>query len=164
MQYEPGWWHRGSGTSFSCPVISGLSASLMQAVPEASPSEIINALHRSSDRFNNPDSLYGYGLPDFLKALGYLEDIYTFRPEEIMTAGPNPFFDEVSLWFRDPPVFLMVTVTSGNGAIVIRERYYAYASRSYRIDGFETMGPGIYIIRVETDQGARTFKMIRLRR
>jgi len=136
----------------------------MQAVPEASPSEIINTLHKSSDRFNYPDSLYGYGLPDFVKALGYLEEIHTLRPEEIITAGPNPFFDEVNLWFRDAPGFLMVTVTSGNGGTVIRNRYPVYAARSYTIDGFGTMSPGIYIIRVETDQGQRTFKMIRLRR
>ncbi|MCK7535997.1 MAG: S8 family serine peptidase [Marinilabiliales bacterium] len=36
MQFEPGYGTQGSGTSFSCPVISGLCASLMQAVPDAS--------------------------------------------------------------------------------------------------------------------------------
>ena len=164
MQFEPGLWHKGSGTSFSCPVISGLSASLMQAVPDASPAEIIDALHKSSDRFNNPDTLYGYGLPDFLKALGYLEEIHTFRPEVIMTVGPNPFFDEVNLWFRDAPEFLVITVTSGNGNTVMQKRYFPYAARSYRLEGFGNMGQGTYIIKVETDQGQRTFKMIRLRR
>jgi len=44
IQLEQGLWYAGSGTSFSCPVISGLSASLMQAVPEATPAEIIKAL------------------------------------------------------------------------------------------------------------------------
>ena len=65
LQFEPGKWHTGSGTSFSCPVISGLCASLMQAVPDATAAEMHRAVRESSDRFNNPDSLYGYGLPDF---------------------------------------------------------------------------------------------------
>jgi len=82
----------GSGTSFSCPVISGLCASLMQAVPSASPTDIIDVLHRSSDRYNRPDSLYGYGIPDFIKALRLLEETHTFRPEVTMTAGPNPVY------------------------------------------------------------------------
>ncbi len=30
IQSEPGVWYSGSGTSFSCPVVSGLCASLMQ--------------------------------------------------------------------------------------------------------------------------------------
>ncbi len=48
---------RAGGTSFSCPVISGMCACIMQAVPEASDSDIIAALHSSSDRFLTPDSL-----------------------------------------------------------------------------------------------------------
>jgi len=164
IQFEPGVWHTGSGTSFSCPVISGLCASLMQAVPEASPTEIIDALHRSSDRYNYPDTLFGYGLPDFLKTLGYLEEILTFIPEVMMTAGPNPFVDEINLWFREAPGTLTVTVSSNTGSQVKQQHFPIYASRSLRIEGFGRMAQGIYFVRVETEQGERVFKMIRLRR
>ncbi len=164
MQFEPGVWHTGSGTSFSCPVISGLCASLMQAVPEASPSEIIYALHRSSDRFNNPDTLFGYGLPDFLATLVFLEEIHTFKPEVTMTAGPNPFVDEINLWFRELPGSLTVTVSSNTGSPIIQRHYPVYASRSLRIEGFGRMAQGLYFVRVETEQGERVFKMIRLKR
>ncbi len=164
IQFEPGAWHTGSGTSFSCPVISGLCASLMQAVPESSPTEIIDVLHRSSDRYNFPDTLFGYGLPDFLKALGYLEEIHTFKPEVIMTAGPNPFVDEINLWFREVPGSLTITVSSNTGSQVLQRHYSAYAARSLRIEGFGRMAQGLYFVRVETEQGERVFKMIRLKR
>ena len=164
MQFEPGVWHTGSGTSFSCPVISGLCASLMQAVPEASPSEIIYALHRSSDRFNNPDTLFGYGLPDFLATLVFLEEIHTFKPEVTMTAGPNPFVDEINLWFRELPGSLTVTISSNAGSPIIQRHYPVYASRSLRIEGFGRMGQGLYFVKVETEQGERVFKMIRVRK
>ena len=67
---------RLSGTSFSCPVLSGMTACLMEAVPEADVMEIIDALHSSADRYNNPDSLYGYGIPDMNRTLSILQDLY----------------------------------------------------------------------------------------
>ncbi len=164
MQLEPGLWHKGSGTSFSCPVISGLCASLMQAVPSSSPSKIIDALHKSSDRYSSPDSLYGYGLPDFTRALVLLDDFFTFRPEVLMTAGPNPFFDEINLWFHDPPGNLTVTVTGTGGSTVLKRSWSSYVARSCRVDGLGNLGQGVYYIKVTADQGEKVFKMIRLDR
>ncbi len=162
IQFEPGLWHSGSGTSFSCPVISGLSASLMQAVPEASPAEIIRALHESSDRYASPDSLYGYGMPDFLNALRLLETEHTFRPEIVMTAGPNPFTDEILFWFHEPPGSLIVTVTGAGGRVIMEKRFEQYIARSFRLDGLGDLAQGFYIVKAVTDQGDRTFKMIRI--
>jgi hypothetical protein len=164
LQYEPLVWYNGSGTSFSCPVISGLCASLMQAVPQASPTEIIGALHESSDRYTQPDSLYGYGLPDFLKALRLLEEKRSFIPEINITAGPNPFTDEIYFWFREAPGSLSVTVTTGDGSVIIRKQYPVYAAREFRLEGLGILAQGIYIISVMTEQGDRTLKMIRVNR
>ncbi|MFZ1269394.1 MAG: S8 family serine peptidase [Bacteroidales bacterium] len=161
LQFEPGVWHSGSGTSFSCPVISGLSASLMQAVPDASPLEIINALRKSSDRYTRPDSLYGYGLPDFLKTLRLLEDEHTFRPEAMMSAGPNPFTDEILVWFHEPPGSLTVTITGTNGTTILARHFPAFAARSFRLDGLGSLAEGFYLVRIVTDQGEEVYKMIR---
>ncbi|MFZ2287102.1 MAG: S8 family peptidase [Bacteroidales bacterium] len=164
MQFDPGLWHQGSGTSFSCPVISGLCASLMQAVQASSPAEITQALHLSSDRYSNPDSLYGYGLPDFLQALRYLEEMNNFRPEVMITAGPNPFLDAINLWFRDPPGHLTVTITSTAGTRVWKRSWPAFVARSCKIDGLGHMSQGIYYVKVITDQGEKVFKMSRIAR
>ena len=45
---------RGNGTSFSCPVISGMIACLLQARPETRNMELYDALIRASDRYSNP--------------------------------------------------------------------------------------------------------------
>jgi len=164
IQFVPGQWHTGSGTSFSCPVISGLCASLMQAVPGATAADIITSVRESSDRFNNPDSLYGYGLPDFVSALEKLEDQLTFKPEVTITAGPNPFFDEINLWFRDSPGHLSVSLMDYSGRVMISKDFPVYASRSYILDGIGTMAQGVYYLKVITDAGGEVFKMIRLRR
>jgi subtilisin family serine protease len=164
LQYEPGKWQTGSGTSFSCPVISGLCASLMQAVPGATAAEVATAVRKSSDRYNNPDSLYGYGVPDFITALKSLEEKYTYKPDVSITAGPNPFFDEINLWFRETPENLSVTVTDGSGRIVIRREYPVYSGRSYKITGLEGMTEGLFMVDVNTSQGGKVFKMVRLKR
>lgn len=58
----------GNGTSYSNPNLAGLLACLWQAFPELNNMQIIDAAQRSSNRYNNPDVRYGYGIPDFRKA------------------------------------------------------------------------------------------------
>lgn len=58
----------GSGTSFACPNMAGLSTCLWQAFPEVNNMSIIDALQQSASRFSNPDNRVGYGIPD-VKAL-----------------------------------------------------------------------------------------------
>ncbi|MEL7533762.1 MAG: S8 family serine peptidase, partial [Bacteroidota bacterium] len=55
---------RGSGTSFSCPVISGMLACVVQAAPMATRAEIYDALIQSADKYLIPDRYYGYGIPN----------------------------------------------------------------------------------------------------
>lgn len=54
-----------SGTSFSAPMISGAIACLMQAFPNLTPQEIMDAVRASAHQFNTPDNLLGHGIPDF---------------------------------------------------------------------------------------------------
>jgi hypothetical protein len=60
--------YKGSGTSFSCPVTSGMAACLLQASNSAGGMTLFDAIVRSADRYENPDSLYGHGIPNSLKA------------------------------------------------------------------------------------------------
>ena len=164
LQYEYGGWLAGNGTSFSCPVVSGMCASLMQAVPGATAEDIRNAVRESSDRYNNPDSLYGYGLPDFAKALTIIEETYTFKPEVTVTAGPNPFFDMINLWFRDTPGSLSITITDNSGRTILKTVYKTFIGRSYTVRGLSYAAQGLCLIRVKTDAGEKVFKMIKLQR
>lgn len=57
----------GSGTSFSSPIAAGMVAGLRQALPDLTASELIARIRASGDRAQNPDNLYGYGIPDYSK-------------------------------------------------------------------------------------------------
>lgn len=90
----------GNGTSFSSPVFAGSVACLWQAFPEKSNYEIMDAIIRSADRYENPDSLTGYGIPDFKKAYQILNpntSIQTETKERTLKVSPNPFNQNFSL-------------------------------------------------------------------
>ena len=57
------------GTSFSTPLVCGLIACLWQAMPEKTALEMIEIVRLSGNNITHPDNIYGYGTPDFIKAL-----------------------------------------------------------------------------------------------
>ncbi|GAB4126111.1 MAG: S8 family serine peptidase [Raineya sp.] len=82
-----------SGTSFSCPITAGLVAGFWQANPQLSSKQVVEYIRRSGNQYAKPDSIYGYGLVNFLRA-DYLAKRETL-PDGIMT-GQNP--DEIMLY------------------------------------------------------------------
>jgi hypothetical protein len=62
----------GSGTSYSAPMFAGMVACLIQAFPNKTNFDIINAVRKSGNQYAAPDSALGYGITDFLKAYNLL--------------------------------------------------------------------------------------------
>ena len=56
------------GTSFSSPIMCGMVASFWQGFPQFSNQEIISILQESASLANKPDTLLGYGVPNFNRA------------------------------------------------------------------------------------------------
>lgn len=78
---QPGF---GSGTSFACPNMAGLTTCLWQAFPEVNNMRIITVMQESATRANNPDDRVGYGIPDMKKAFVKLvKQLYTQQPATV---------------------------------------------------------------------------------
>ncbi|MBN1291393.1 MAG: S8 family peptidase [Candidatus Latescibacteria bacterium] len=104
-----------NGTSFAAPLISGLCALLLEAHPEWSPTDVVEAIKQTAIDLgtSGPDNNYGWGLPDALKALNYQtvlveETDYPRRNEdsenrplvfELSPPFPNPFNSSTNFIF-----------------------------------------------------------------
>lgn len=154
---------RSNGTSFSCPVLSGMAACLLQAVPTALNNDIIQVLHSSADRYTKPDSLYGYGIPDFEAALRSLQDKYVMVPDNEIIAYPNPTKGDFEIVFREPPEEITIEIISLTGRQLFREEFPDYSGRRILITALQKREQGIYFIRLITGNGIMVYKIIKLR-
>ena len=66
---QNGMIRQTNGTSFSSPFLAGLVASLWSINPEMNRGDILDIVKRSADRYSRPDSVFGYGIPNFATAM-----------------------------------------------------------------------------------------------
>ena len=146
---------RGNGTSFSCPIISGLVACLLQAEPEASFGELYDALIRSADRFGSPDSIYGYGIPQAGQALEWLRSRLPANPEGCgYVVFPNPSVGDFHIAPSRGcalPENLIVELIDMQGRMVLRQQQQNPGLRSLTFS--TNIAPGVYQVRI-TDKEA----------
>ena len=59
----------GSGTSYSCPLVAGVCALILQKNSSLSPMQVLQLLRSTATQSNNPDNLYGWGIINALSAI-----------------------------------------------------------------------------------------------
>ena len=154
---------RSNGTSFSCPVLSGMAACLMQAVPGALNSDIIEVLHSSADRYNYPDSLYGYGIPDIVLALVKLQNLLIKVPDEGTLVCPNPTTSNFEIILRTPPENFTIEIISMTGKLIFRKDFTNYAGRTLLITELQHKEQGVYFLRIINGAKINVQKIIKLK-
>jgi serine protease AprX len=77
-----GWYQRVNGTSFSCPLTAGVGAQILSAHPNATPTQVREAIIQSADRYGtaNVDNNFGYGVPNALQAALSLGTVFSNEP------------------------------------------------------------------------------------
>ena len=97
-----------NGTSFSGPIIAGISSCLWQAFPEATSLEIRQAIIESAHMYNSPDDLMGYGIPNYEVAYeildatnGITDSVLPGREQfYFQSVSPNPFLIDLKVLMR----------------------------------------------------------------
>jgi len=110
--------YNGDGTSFSCPVASGLCACLWQAMPWYTATEIMQIIRESSHLYNNPNPEFGYGIPDFYKAYTTHVGINDYNPLTL-SVYPNPVTDKLNIVNPDGNI-QTVTLYNASGQLVLQ--------------------------------------------
>jgi len=78
-----------NGTSFATPLIAGLTAGFWQAFPDMSNYDVMEYLKLTASNSTSPDTVIGYGLPNFIDAYNKAADIEE-KVEETFIVYPNP--------------------------------------------------------------------------
>lgn len=149
----------GSGTSFSAPIISGLAACLWQKNKEYDYLELRETIIRNSSQFNSPDTLLGFGIPDFASAAG-IE--YTSAKSQMKenqdepTIYPNPFKDSFKIDFSDISKnvdSINIKIMDITGIIICRKSIASPVNNTtIKIDELISSPPGIYFIEISYNQ------------
>lgn len=170
-----GTWHitgygalaYGNGTSYSAPLVCGLVACLWQANPEFSNMEIINAIQQTAHQYDNPDSLMGYGIPDFAQANFFLKDIdyKDFDSENFIKVYPSPFIDKVNIEIYTPDSQIMYVCLINTMGEKVYEKLIPANYSSYNIislSDLQGLSSGTYFLRVSTKKKTYKKKLIKI--
>lgn len=147
----------GSGTSFSAPIVCGMVACLVEAHPLRSNMQVIESVIQSSDRYSNPDTAYGYGIPtacaadsvlDVLDSLALTAEIFA-NPDRYFRFYPNPvneelFIDQVNLGMK--PEFLEVYTAAGNLVMRIQDPNLEQGRYALNV---KSLASGMYLLKLE---------------
>lgn len=147
IQYVNGGLARGSGTSFSSPVLAGSVAALWQAYPGMPAKEMIQIIRNSGNRFDNPDATFGYGIPNFARVYRSISSIRPRFSSQRLSIYPNPATSLVHLSLPGPGQGeYLLSFYDINGRCIASEK--VFLPGEVILPG--NLHPGIYILQVIT--------------
>jgi hypothetical protein len=153
-----GFLKTGSGTSFSGPLMAGFVACLKQAHPTMTNDRIFKAIIMSADRYSKPDTAYGYGIPNILKAdsiLNVLAKVDRFEAT-FYKAYPNPGMGSLTL--ESKALIEEISIVGIEGRKVLHE---VLSNPEYKIKlNAENFKEGLYLIRIRTASGSGVLRWI----
>jgi hypothetical protein len=144
---------QNNGTSFSGPILCGGIAALWQAIPNASPTEVMDLVRQSASQFTMPNDLLGFGIPDLNLARNLGLDEETL---DSFSFYPNPVKTQLNLELNsnnDYEIFIYNQL----GQEVLKQVDFEN-SNSIDVSDFST---GIYLLKVSTETLSKTFKFIK---
>jgi serine protease AprX len=150
----------GSGTSFSSPVIAGMSTCLWQANPTMTNMQIKDAIKQSADRASSPDVFYGFGIPDYMLAHSILTIINQQTDDEksLIKVYPNPSNSFVKIEISNEVKGLSIYDLNGRLLIdLIRNGTVLTSFESF----YYTLKSGVYVIKVSGESQTQTTKIIK---
>lgn len=156
---------KGNGTSFSAPMIAGMAAVLWQSLPDKSNWEIKKIIEESSSQYLMPDTLLGYGIPNFLKAYQNQENVeyQSVQIDEIEKTFPNPTSDNCNVIFKSKnDQNITVQLYNDLGNLIINNKLTVFTGKNMlKVKFTESDNRGVYTLVVTNENKVRfTTKII----
>jgi len=152
-----------SGTSFSSPINAGMMACLWQAKPNIDQYHLRLAIEQSASQYTHPDSLLGYGIPDYAKALIILQ--VGVQSKASFWAYPNPFKDFFTVSFdTNMSGNFEISLISITGDIILKTNRMIVAGggNTFNINNLATLAPGMYILKISSGSVTEYLHMVKI--
>ncbi len=157
----------GNGTSYSTPLVAGLSACLWQVNRAKNNFEMIDLIREHSSQYNAPDSLMGYGIPNF--ATAYQEimvdtEVVKGNEEQLLKVFPSPFTDKINFKFYAVEEGTVQTNIAGiNGTLIYTESFEVDSNKvnDIQINYLAGLKPGVYIVSLISNRNRFVRKIIK---
>jgi len=147
-----------NGTSFATPLIAGAVACLWQADSNASNIKIMQAVRESASQYTHPDSLLGYGIPNFCLAQSIAGGLTLNKVVTSLTkVYPNPFTNTITvLFFSSIVQNVNVKLYNSLGEIVNQKTWKVAGGGNTLINliGLGNLSGGIYVVVLTDAQGS----------
>jgi len=156
---------RGSGTSFSAPMTTGMVACLWQGIPNYTNMQIKKLIEESSSQYSYPDSLIGYGIPNFYEAYRKATGINYSAPNNIIEDFyPNPFLNFITFELNSNSsqmIFISIKTYLGQLIRTTTQQLEIGKNRT-TLNFLEDWKAGVYFISINFENGDReTIKIIK---
>lgn len=157
------------GTSFSSPITAGAVACLWQSNPTANIIDLIYAIQASASQALTPDSVYGYGIPNFCKADSILAIVLglnnlDINSENILSVYPNPFNSNFVIEFystKKEIALIELYDVSGRKIISQEQSVSANTKNKFSFSDMSTISKGIYTLRLISSDKSYFSKIIK---
>lgn len=157
---------KGNGTSYSSPIIAGLAACLWQSNRSKTNMEIIEAIQQSASQAESPDSLMGYGLPNFYTAILMVSNdpVLQMPPDSSPMLYPNPFDNVTNLFYYSTTnEVIQLELFNLSGQLISSYKIEVRSDLPYRIrfDDWSELPKGTYLLHVKNKDKHSVLKAIR---
>lgn len=159
----------GSGTSYSCPIVAGVCALLLEKNPKLTPMEVLQTLKSTSSQSSNPDNLYGWGIINAYAALNSIiadvKDTKVVDDFYLLTNYPNPFNPVTTIRYTIPEKnFVTISVYNilGDEVSTIFNGEMEAGVNEIKFDGSSLAGglsSGVYFVRLISSNVQKTLKI-----
>ncbi len=164
---------RGSGTSFSNPLVAGVAALLLEAHPTWGPVQVREALRSTATFAGSPDNTYGWGIVQAADAAGATTgaSVPTSSARGQLWASPNPARGATFIRFEltSPAQRSTVEVfdVAGRRVRTLARDVLLGPSGQVPWDGATDAGrpapPGLYFVRLSSDLESITARVVQVR-
>jgi len=156
----------GDGTSYSCPLLAGAAALLLQADPNLTPMQLAGIMKNTASLSSNPNNLMGWGI---ISTYDALQQIITTEGEAVPSPQdyyllqnyPNPFNPSTKIRFAVPEksdVKIYLHDILGSEIALILDEEVSPGVKEVELNG-SNLASGVYLVRMVANNYQQTIKI-----